>query len=118
MLLIVSKIFSVLLAVIAVSKSYVDFRSRVESLQMFVLWVLTWFAIVLVALFPSIVDFLLLTPTGTARAGLGTFFGMALVFVLFVVYRVYVKLERVEQKLTKTILELALREHLSDSGRQ
>ena|SRR6476620_6080746 len=118
MFLIVAKVFSVLLAVIAVSKSYVDFRARVESLQMFVLWVLTWAAIVLVALFPTIVDYLLLTPAGTARAGLGTVFGMGLVFLFFVAYRIYVKLERVEQKLTKTIQELALREHLSDPGRQ
>ena len=114
MFLIVSKVFSVLLAVIALSKSYVDFRARVESLQMFVLWILTWVTIVLVALFPSIVDYLLLTSSGSARAGLGTFFGMGLVFLLFLVYRIYVKLERVEQKLTKTIQELALRERLSD----
>jgi hypothetical protein len=36
---------------------------------------------------------------------------MGLVFVLFVVYRIYVKLERVEQKLVKTIQELALKEN-------
>jgi hypothetical protein len=118
MFLILSKVVSVLLASIAISKSYVDFRARAESLQMFVVWVLTWATIVLVALFPSIVDFLLMTPagTGTARAGLGTFFGMALVFLLFLVYRIYVKLERVEQKLTRTIQELAMREHLSDTS--
>ena len=40
------------------------------------------------------------------------------IFLFFVVYRIYVKLEQVEQKLTKTIQELALREHLSDPSRQ
>jgi len=47
---------------------------------------------------------------GPRRAGLGTFFGMGLVFLYFVVYRIYVKIERIEQNLTKTIQELALRD--------
>ena len=111
MFIIVSKVFSILLAVIAISKSYVDFRTRMESIQMFVFWVLTWTAIVLVALYPAIIDFFL----SYSRAGLGTFFGMGLVFLLFVAYRLYVKLERVEQKLTKTIQELALRQERMDS---
>jgi small membrane protein len=108
MFLILSKVFSVLLAGIAISKSYVDFRARVESLQMFLVWTFTWTGIVLVALFPSIVD-IGLSSFGS-RAGLGTFFGMALVFLFFVVYRIYVKLDRLEQKLTKTIQELSLRD--------
>ena len=116
MFLIVSKVFSVLLAAIAVSKSYVDFRARVESLQMFILWTVTWTMIVLVALFPSIVD-VIIAFSGSGRAGLGTVFGMGLVFLFFVVYRIYVKLERLEQRLTKTIQELALKEHWKDQRR-
>ena len=109
MLPIFVKVFSLALAVIAISKSYVDFRARTESLQMFLLWSLTWITVVIVALFPSIVD-VILAYSASGRVGLGTFFGMGLVFVLFVVYRIYVKLERVEQKLIKTIQELALKE--------
>ena len=109
MLPIFVKFFSVALAVIAISQSYVDFRARAESLQMFLLWALTWITIVVVALFPSIVD-IILAYSGSGREGLGTFFGMGLVFVLFVVYRIYGKLERVEQNLTKTIQKLALKE--------
>jgi len=109
MLPIFVKGFSLALAAIAISKSYVDFRARRESLQMFLLWSLTWTGVVVVALFPSIVD-VILAYSASGGAGLGTFFGMGLVFVLFVVYRIYVKLERVEQKLIKTIQELALKE--------
>jgi hypothetical protein len=106
---IVVQIVSVLLALVAISKSYVDFRARLESLSMFLFWVVTWAIIVAVALFPPIVD-LLLRSWGRGGAGLGTFFGMGLVFLYFVVYRIYVKLERIEQNLTKAIQELALRE--------
>src|SRR5881628_1186295 len=107
MLPIFVKGFSLALAAIAISKSYVDFRARAESLQMFLFWVLTWTMILLVALFPAIVDVLIFS-LGPRQAGLGTFFGMAIVFLYFVVYRIYVKLEKIEQNLTKAIQELAL----------
>jgi len=109
MLAVIVKVFSVALAAIAISKSYVDFRARMESVQMFLVWTLTWVTIVLVALFPSIVD-IILEYSGSGRSGLGTIFGMGLVFVLFMVYRIYVKLERVEKNVTKMVQDLALKD--------
>ena len=103
-----AKAFSVVLAAIVISKSYVDFRSRKESAQMFLLWTLTWVAIVLVALFPSMIDVLI--GVGGGRAGIGTFLGMAIVFNLFLVYRTYVRMEALEQKVTVVVQELALRD--------
>jgi len=114
MFLIAAKVFSVLLAAIAISKSYVDLRARVESLQMFIFWVVTWTMIVLVALFPAIVDYLIAS-SRYGPTGLGTVFGMGLVFLFFLLYRIYVKMERVEQKLTKTIQELALNDSHKES---
>jgi hypothetical protein len=109
MFVLFSKIFAVVLAAIAISKCYVDFRSRTESLKIFLFWVVTWLVIVVVALFPSIVDYLI-GSFGEGRAGLGTFFGMGLVFLYFLAYRIYVKIGRVDQKLTKMVQELALRD--------
>src|SRR5262245_40850219 len=109
MFVFVSKVFALILAGIVFAKSYVDFRSRTESLRVFMFWTVTWTMIVVVALFPSIIDYII-SLSDSGRAGLGTFFGMALVFLFFVVYRIYVKLERIEQKLTRTIQELALRD--------
>jgi hypothetical protein len=102
----IAQVFSLLLAIIAISKSYVDFRARRESLQMFVLWTVTWSGIVLFALFPQIIDVLL----GGSRAGVGTFLGMGVVFVFFLLYRVYARVERLEQKLTSVVQEVALHE--------
>jgi hypothetical protein len=52
--------------------------------------------IVIIALFPSIIDSIIIF-AGGGRAGLGTFFGMAIVYLFFIVYRIYVKLGRIEQ---------------------
>src|SRR5678816_1295712 len=102
-----AKILALLLAWIAVSKSYVDFKARRESLQVLIFWLMTWTGIVVLALFPSIID-VLIAQFGGGQTGLGTFFGMALVFLLFVVYRMYAKLERIEQIITKTVQDIAL----------
>src|SRR5579863_2123504 len=107
MFAILVKVLSFFLAAIVISKSYVDFRGKAESLQMFVFWIVTWTAIVIVALVPSLISDLIVS-FGGGRTGLGTFFGMGLVFLFFIVYRMYVKIERIEQKLTKTIQEFAL----------
>jgi len=112
MFLLFSKIFSIVLAGVVISKSYVDFRARKESVQMFLLWTMTWIAVVVVALFPNIVDFLI--ELGGGRIGVGTFLGMALVFNLFLVYRMYVRMEALQQKMTMVIQELAL----TASGRE
>lgn len=112
MFAILAKFLSVLLASIAISKSYVDFRGKAESLQMFIFWIVTWTMIVIISLFPGIIDAVILT-FGGGRTGLGTFFGMGLVFLFFIAYRMYVKIERIEQNLTKTIQELALRDQWS-----
>jgi small membrane protein len=109
MFVVISQIFSVLLAVVAISKSYVDFRGRRESLQMFVLWCATWIAIVSVALFPAVIPRLI--AWGGGQAGIGTFLGMALVFLFFLLYRVYVKLERLEHRIAKLVQEAALGEY-------
>ena len=114
MVALAAKILAVFLASVAISKSYVDFKVRKDSLQIFIFWLITWAGVVFVALFPSVID-VLIARFGGGETGLGTFFGMALVSLLFVVYRLYVKLERIEQTLTKTVQDIALRENWKKS---
>jgi small membrane protein len=109
MFVLISKIFSILLAAIVISKSYVDVRARRESLQMFVVWIFTWLGIVVISLFPSIIPRMIQTLGG--QAGLGTFFGMALVFLFFLLYRIWTRLERIEQRLSAVVEQLALGEY-------
>ena len=115
MIVLISQIFSLVLALIGISKSYVDFRSRRESLPMFVLWTLTWTAIVTVALFPSLIDIFL--RGGAAGAGIGRFLGMGVVFEFFLLYRVYTRVERLEQKITALVQEVALRDVLKPGAK-
>jgi hypothetical protein len=74
---------------------------------MFLLWTLIWIGIVIVAMFPDMVA--TLVTAGGGRVGIGTFLGLVIVFLFFLVYRMYVKMEAMQQKLAVVVQEIALR---------
>ena len=101
-----AKAFSIVLAAVAISKSYVDFRSRKESAQMFLLLDLDLGCHRPGRAVPF--DDRCSDRCRGGRAGIGTFLGMAIVFNLFLVYRTYVRMEALEQKVTAVVQALAL----------
>lgn len=105
---IIIKIFSVFFGLMVISKTYLNFKKGKESLTMFLFWSTTWFLIILLSFFPNIIDKIILA-THSERVGIGTFLGMAIVFLFFVIYRVYIKADRIEKELTKLIREDALK---------
>ena len=79
----VAKILSAIFALIVLSRSIVDYRDKKESLQMTIFWVVVWLAITSIAFFPSLVNEAIKLFGGN-RTGLGTVFGMGLVFIMFI----------------------------------
>lgn len=100
---------AIFFAVIVIIKSWADYRASRESARMFLFWLITWCLVAGIAFYPDIIDYGI-NRLGGQRGGVGTLIGMGLVFVLFILYRLYVKMERIERELTKLIKNLALRE--------
>ncbi len=99
-MIIIAKIFAAVFALIVLSRSIVDYRSKKESLTMTVFWIVTWLGILAIAFFPRLVD-ITIEIAGGNRTGMGTVWGMGLVFVMFVCYRIYVKANRIEKQLNE-----------------
>jgi hypothetical protein len=97
-MLIFAKIFAILLSVLVIARSITDYKNKKESLEMTAFWVVIWSLIIVVAYYPNLVD-KLIALVGGNRTGLGTIFGMGLVFVLFITYRIYIKANRIEKNL-------------------
>ena len=74
---------------------------------MTIFWVVVWLAITSIAFFPSLVNEAIKLFGGN-RTGLGTVFGMGLVFIMFISYRIYVKANRIEKHVAKLSREIAL----------
>lgn len=108
MIIIFTKIFSLALAVVVISRSISDFRSRKESLIMAIFWSAIWLAIAILAFYPQLIDIIINRLDN--GSGIGTFNGIALVFIMFICYRIYAKAHRVEQNLRKVATQVGLKD--------
>ena len=109
MIVLFSKIFALTLAVMVIVKSVLDYKSRNESLTMTVFWIIAWLAIATVALYPALID-KAINQLGGGKTGLGTIFGMGLIFLVYICYRVYTKCQRLENQLGQIASKLALKD--------
>ena len=105
----IPKIIAATFAILVLVKSYDEFRRGREPLSVFLFWLITWGAVLVIAFFPGVTDWIQVRVLGPG-AGLGTIFGIAIVFVLFLTYRMYLKADRVERDLNRLISDLAVRE--------
>jgi len=111
-MLIIAKIFASLFALLVIARSITDFKNKKGSLTMTIFWVILWFAIIVFTFYPNFVQFLIQF-LGGDKTGLGTIFGMAIIFVLFICYRIYIKANRIEKKLEVTTRQFALMNFVS-----
>ncbi len=105
----IAKIIAAFFAALVLVKSYDEFRRGREPLAVFLFWSTTWLAVIFVAFWPGVTDIFrekLLGP----RAGIGTILGIAIVFLLYLSYRIYLKAERNEQDINRLISEMAIRD--------
>lgn len=107
------KIIVTMFALFVLVKSYDEYRSRREPWPVFTFWITIWSAVVVFAYFPNLADYLSVRILGR-QAGLGTFISVAIVFLLFLSYRIYLKTERLEQDLNQLTSDIALHEHARD----
>ncbi len=106
-IVLIAQIFATILAVLVFGRLFTDYKNKKESLQMTLFWTIVWLAILIFSYYPILIE-KLITLLGGKRTGLGTVFGMGLVFVLFINYRTYVKAHRVEKALNELSRRLAL----------
>jgi hypothetical protein len=109
--MIILKGIAVLLAIISIVKTYLDYRKKREPLIMFLFWLLLWVVAITFLLFPMLIDRLAAITRDTTIT-IGSLSAMAYVFLLYIVYRVYTKAARIEYRQTKLIQQLGLKKGL------
>lgn len=103
------KILSILLGIIAISKAYLDWKSKNDSFIVFLFWIFSWVIVIIFSLYPiliSKINFL----AGQQGTGVNTFIGASFVFILFVIYRIYRKANRLEKQIQKIVTEIGLKD--------
>lgn len=103
------KILTSFLGLIVISKTYLDYKKRHESLMMMLFWTIMWLIIVVIALKPILV-MNIIKWSGNKRIGIGTFLGMFSMFLFYITYRIYNKTNRLEQKVRDMVTKLAVKD--------
>lgn len=108
-MIIITKIIAIIIGLMVISKTYHDFKKHNENLTMLLFWCITWLAIITAALFPDAFIKFVERVSGNG-VGIGTFVGIAFVFLFFITYRVYTKANRLENQIKDIVLKLGLKD--------
>lgn len=105
----VAKILSIVLGVIAISKTYLDYKKRITGIFNLLFWLVTWLLIILLSVYPVIIENIS-TKIGDNNSGVTAFLALSFVFLFFVVFRLYTKVDRLEQKLRDSIVKSVIKD--------
>ncbi len=103
------KAVAVFLAIISITKSYLDYRKKRESLLLFVFWAAVWVVSVSIVVYPPLID-KVTASFKDQTITLGSVTGVAFIFMLYIVYRVYTKAARIEYQQGELVRKLGLRD--------
>lgn len=108
-MIILIKILSLVLGVAVIFKTYYSYKKKEEGLVTFLFWSIAWLVIMYAAVFPDKV-YSLMQEFSSENIGIGTFAGIAFVFLFFVTYRVYMKADRLERQIRDMVTRLGLKD--------
>lgn len=108
-MIILTKVIAALLALTVVTKTLYDYKRKRESLTMFIFWTVAWIFIFYVALVPSIF-YNFANKMADQNVGIGTFVGLAFIFLFFITYRVYIKAHRLEQQIRDIVMRVGIKD--------
>jgi hypothetical protein len=96
-----------LFALFAISRSYLRFKNGNATLQEFIAWTVVWLAMAVIVFIPGLTKWPALV-FGIQR-GIDVVVYLSIVFLFYSTYRIYSKIEKVEQDITKLTREMAIK---------
>jgi small membrane protein len=94
-------------ALFALSRSFLRFRKGSESILEFIIWIFIWSSVVLVVFFPEITQ-IPAKILGIGR-GMDVLVYLSIVALFYSIYRIYAKIEKIEQDITSLVRNDALK---------
>jgi hypothetical protein len=108
-MIVIIKLLSLILGLTVICKTYYGYKKHQESLATFLFWSFTWLTIIYASIEPQKI-YAVMQSFNKNNIGLGTFGGIAFIFLFYVTYRVYTKANRLERKLHDIVTKLGLKE--------
>jgi len=99
-------ILVLLFGVFAFSRAFKRWRESKITLGEFLFWTGVWISAVGFAVFPGTLD--LLSGKVGFRRGMDLIISLSIIVLFYLLFRIYVKIEEVEQNITKVVREVAI----------
>lgn len=96
----------IIFAVFALSRAILRFKDNKLTIGEFIFWNFVWLGVILIGFFPVITQ-TMANFIGIGR-GIDVFVYAGIIILFYLVYRIYVKIEGMDQDLTKIVREVAL----------
>jgi hypothetical protein len=103
----VIQIFALLFAGFAFSRAFLRFRDKKITTKEFLFWTVIWAAVVTVALLPGL-TYYFSRMVGVGR-GIDFAIYISIIILFYMIFRLYVKIDSVEQNMGKIVQEIALK---------
>jgi hypothetical protein len=100
------QIIAILLGIIAVIVSILRFRDGKMSIGMLLVWILIWLFVVIISIYPDLTNYLAIY-SGIGR-GLDFVLILGLLLSFYLIFKMYNKIETIEEELTDLVRELAI----------
>lgn len=106
------QLIAIVLGVIAIILSILRFRDGKMSIGMLLIWVLIWLVVIIISLYPNLTNYFAIY-SGIGR-GLDFVLILGLLMSFYLIFKMYNKIEIIEEELTDLVMELAIQR--KDSG--
>ncbi len=110
------KIFFILFSLFGLSRIFVRVRKRELSYALAVLGVIIWACVIIFALWPELLN-RLADLVGIGR-GVDTAVYISIVVIFYLVFRVFVRLEKMEDHLTTIVRQNALKDFVDEKRKE
>ena len=104
------QIITIIFVIILLSRVAAKLKRREITLNESLFWGLLWLAVGIVVLYPRLTDKLALAIGLQTAHGIDLVVYVAVAVVFYLVFRVFVRLEKIEREITKIIRHLAIRD--------
>ena len=101
------QIIAIIFALFAISRVILRVKDKKLTINEFIFWCIIWAALVVLALFPWIA--VQLSGFLGFRRGLDLLIYVSIAVLFYLMFRIYVKTEEQEQRITKIVRELAIK---------
>jgi hypothetical protein len=102
------QIFLILFILFAISRVGLRYKDKIISLQEFILWLIFWLMVGFVVIFPESTA-LVANWVGVGR-GVDLVIYISILILFYLVFRILVRLDKIEKDITQIVREIALTE--------